>query len=321
VTIGPDQGWIQAYFTDPGAPEAETLRAGPDQNLVEAIESTSYSVDLAVFRLDLWSVRDALIQAHRRGVRVRVVTESDNFGEQEIRDLNNAGVEVRQDEMGALMHHKFAVLDDIEVWTGSMNLTVNGAYRHNNNLVRIRSEQLAASFKREFEEMYVEGRYGALSRADTPYRVIEIEASRMEAWFSPDDGVAARLVELVRGAEDRIDIMAFNFTLDALGEILGEKSLQGVTVRGVFEADQADNPGSEMEFLREMGVELRLDANPNSMHHKVMILDDRIVVTGSYNFSRSAEEANDENVVIIHDPGLAAEYVAEFERLFSEASR
>lgn len=320
ATIGPGRGWMQAYFTAPDAPEAETLRGGPDQELAQAVDSALYTVDMAVFRLDLWSVRDALIRAHERGLRVRVVTDSDNLVEEEIQDLIEAGIDVREDGLPSLMHHKFVILDGAEVWTGSMNLTVNGAYRHNNNLVRIRSEQVAASYEREFEEMFEEGRYGPLSQADTPYQVIMIEGSQVEVWFSPDDGVGARLVELVRAAEGRIDIMAFNLTLDAMGDVLGERFAEGVFVRGVIEADQSTNPGSELEFLRKMGMDLRLDGNPNSMHHKVMILDERVVVTGSYNFSRSAEAVNDENVMIIHDPGLAAEFLAEFERLFAQAS-
>jgi phosphatidylserine/phosphatidylglycerophosphate/cardiolipin synthase-like enzyme len=53
------------------------------------------------------------------------------------------------------------------------------------------------------------------------------------------------------------------------------------------------------------------------MHHKVMVIDGRIVICGSYNFSRSAEEINDENLLIIVDPGLAEEFGREFERLYS----
>ena len=57
--------------------------------------------------------------------------------------------------------------------------------------------------------------------------------------------------------------------------------------------------------LREAGLDVRLDGNPANMHHKVFIIDGHIVITGSYNFSRSAEERNDENTLIIHDPAIA----------------
>jgi phosphatidylserine/phosphatidylglycerophosphate/cardiolipin synthase-like enzyme len=320
-TPEPESGCIQAYFTDPGAGSAKSYRGGPDEDLARAIDQARYSVDVAVLRLDLWSVRDALIRAHRRGATVRVVTDSDNLAEDEIGDLMAEGIEVEADGRDSLMHHKFVVIDGVEVWTGSMNLTVNGAYRNDNNLVRLRSPLIAEDYTREFEEMFLEHRYGPLSRADTPHRVVEIEGSPVEVWFSPDDGVAARLAEMLRGAHEDIEIMAFAFTLDALESVVAERSGEGVRVRGVIEADQAGDPGTELDFLRTMGVDQRLDGNPNSMHHKVIILDGAVVITGSYNFSYNAEEINDENVLIIHNAELAAQYEGEFERVFGLASR
>lgn len=321
ATPEPESGWIQVYFTAPGADRDVPFRGGPDENLARDIDEARYSVDVAVLRLDLWSVRDALIRAYRRGVTVRVVTESDYLDEDEIEDLMAEGIEVQTDGRDSLMHHKFVVIDGLDVWTGSMNLTVNGAYRNDNNLVRIRSPLIAEDYRREFEEMFLEHRYGSLSQADTPHRSVEVDGSQVEVWFAPDDGVAARLVELLRGAEERIEIMAFAFTLDALGSVVAERSAEGVWVRGVIEADQAGDPGTEFDFLRKMGVDLRVDGNPNSMHHKVIILDGRVVITGSYNFSHNAEQINDENLIIIHNAELAAQYETEFERVFGLAKR
>lgn len=321
LTSEPDPGSIHVYFTDPLEDGTGPFRGGPDEELTRSMDQAGYALDVAVFRLDLWSVRDALLRAYRRGVNVRVVAESDNLGEEEIQDLIEEGIEVRDDGQDSLMHHKFVIVDGIEVWTGSMNLTVNGAYRNDNNLVGVRSTMIAEDYEREFEEMFLEGRFGSLSRADTPHRLVVVDSSRVEVWFAPEDGVARRLAELLRGAEERIDFLAFAFTLDALESVLAERSRDGVRVRGVIETDQAGDPGTELDFLRRMGVDLRLDGNTNSMHHKVMILDGRTVVTGSYNFSHSAEAINDENVIIIHDPEFAAQYEAEFERVFGLASR
>jgi phosphatidylserine/phosphatidylglycerophosphate/cardiolipin synthase-like enzyme len=64
------------------------------------------------------------------------------------------------------------------------------------------------------------------------------------------------------------------------------------------------------------GVELRFDGNPDRMHHKVIVIDQQTVITGSYNFSRSAETRNDENLVVLHDAEVAASYLEEFERVF-----
>ncbi len=309
----------QVYFSAPWDPSSTSLRGGPDAQLASAIEAARYSVDMAIYKLDLWSLRDALLDAHRRGVVVRLVVESDYADEEEIQALATRDIPIREDQHDSLMHHKFTVIDGYEVWTGSMNYSVNGAYRHNNNLLRIRSYQLAANFTREFEEMFLEGRFGGLSRQDTPYPVIDYSDGRMEVYFSPDDGVEAHLVDVLNEAEARIDMLAFSITSDAIGEALLDAADRGVAVRLVVEQDQANNTGSEVERLQEAGIPVQLDRNPNSMHHKVILIDGEIVITGSYNFSWSAEAFNDENVIILYDPGLAADYLVEFNRIFDQS--
>jgi phosphatidylserine/phosphatidylglycerophosphate/cardiolipin synthase-like enzyme len=79
------------------------------------------------------------------------------------------------------------------------------------------------------------------------------------------------------------------------------------------------NQGTEYDPFRQAGLDVRLDGNPGLMHHKVIILDRSIVIAGSYNFSASAEERNDENVVIIYNPDVAAQYLAEFQRVYTQA--
>ncbi len=311
--------WYTLYFTDPSSPTASTLRGGPDAALAEAIDAAQYSVDVAVYRLDLWSVRDALIRAHRRGVSVRVVTESDNISEQEMEDLEKAGISVRGDGRTFLMHHKFVVIDLLEVWTGSMNFTMNGAYRNNNNLIQVRSSQIAQNYTREFDEMFVEDRFGALSKTDTPYPRVTVQGIPVEVLFSPDDGVAIHVVELLRGAEKSIDFMAYTFTSDLLAEVMLARARAGVEVRGVIEKSQASNPGGEYDRLRQADIDVRLDRNPDAMHHKVMVIDGVTVITGSYNFSSSAEEHNDENILILYDVVASTEYLLEFNQLFKAA--
>jgi phosphatidylserine/phosphatidylglycerophosphate/cardiolipin synthase-like enzyme len=313
--------WIEVFFTDPTAPEAGNYQGGPDEALAEAIGEARFSVDVAVLDLDLWSIRDALIAAHRRGVAVRVVVDSVNFELDEVQDLIDAGIQVVQDRRPSLMHHKFIIIDRAQVWTGSMNFTVNGAYRNDNNLVQIHSLYVARSYAREFEEMFLDDRFGALSLADTPYPVVQVDETTVEVWFSPDDGVIDRIVDLVAQAQDEIVIMAFALTSDPLTEALLERAEAGVRVVVVVESGQAGNAGSDVDRLWEAGVELYLDGNPANMHHKVMIIDGGVIITGSYNFSRNAEEFNDENVLIIYDHGLAARFLLEWERVLAQAVR
>lgn len=312
-------GWYVIYFTDPTGPNTSTLRGGPDAALAEAIDAAQYSVDVAIYRLDLWSIRDALTRAHKRGVEVRVITDSEHVDEAEILDLEAAGILVVDDQRDPLMHHKFAVIDGIDVWTGSMNFTVSGAYRNNNNLIRIRSSRVGQDYTQEFEEMFLEDRFGALSEADTPYPKLTIDGIQVEVYFSPDDGVEDRIDEILRQAEKSIVFMVYSFTSDVLSETMLARARAGVEVRGVIERDQASNPGSDYMRFRQAGLDVRLDNNPRNMHHKVIIIDDSIVITGSYNFSRSAEEHNDENVLILYDVKLSEKYLLEFKSIFENA--
>jgi len=189
--------WYQVYFTDPDAPYAGTLRGGPDEDLAEAINQARLSVDIAIDNLNLWSLQDALIAGHRRGLEVRVVAESENMDSEEIQELIEKGVPVMEDQGVGLMHNKFVIVDRMEVWTGSMNLTVNGAYRSDNNLICIRSFELAQDYLVEFEEMFLDHQFGSGSPANTPHPVLNVDGTKLEVFFSPDDGTINRLLELV----------------------------------------------------------------------------------------------------------------------------
>jgi phosphatidylserine/phosphatidylglycerophosphate/cardiolipin synthase-like enzyme len=318
----PVTDWGRVYFTDPNSPNAQSLRGGPDRELANAIRAARVSVDAAIYELDLWSIRDALLDAHRRGLNVRVVAETDYLENPEMQDLISAGIEVRDDRKDSLMHNKFIVIDRQEVWTGSMNYTVNDGYKNNNNLLCLRSSQLAADYTAEFEEMFIDNRFGAGSPANTAYPSITLDGTRSEVFFSPDDGVQARLVELLSAAQESIDFMAFSFTSDELANAILERAKAGVTVQGVMEARQYEtNVGTEYDNFISAGLDVRLDGNPYSMHHKVMIIDRQIVITGSYNFTFSAETRNDENLLVFYNLSMASLFMQEFQRVFADAAR
>mgnify|MGYP000297784901 CR=1 FL=1 len=314
--------WIEIYFTNPKSPTAASYRGGPDKTLAEAIDQARLSVDMAAYDLNLWSLRDALLRAAKRGVTVRMVTDSDNLDEPEIQDLIDANIPVLGDRREGLMHNKFVVIDRAEVWTGSMNFTTSEAYLNNNNLVRIRSTRLAENYTTEFNEMFEDDLFGPAVRCQTPHPQLEINGITLETYFSPDDGAARRLVALIQQAEQSLYFLAYSFTADDLADAMIERANAGVVVAGVMEETQVQsNVGSDYERLRQAGLDIRLDGNPRNMHHKVMIIDEAIVVTGSYNFSASAEKYNDENTLVIHDAAATAQFLAEFKEIYKDGHR
>ena len=194
-SLNPTGSWYAIYFTDR---TLERFSGGPDEPLVEAIEQAQLSVDFAAYDFSLWSVRDALLNAHERGLAVRVVIERDYADREEVQQLIGAGIPVMLDTRDdGWMHNKFVILDRQGVWTGSMNFTLNGAYRNDENLIWIGSLEVASAYLAEFEEMFEGGLFGA----DSPPgegKSFTVGNTPVEVWFSPDDGVSARIIELIQ---------------------------------------------------------------------------------------------------------------------------
>jgi phosphatidylserine/phosphatidylglycerophosphate/cardiolipin synthase-like enzyme len=201
-----------------------------------------------------------------------------------------------------------------------MNFTLNGAYRSDNNLIRIRSPELAENYLVEFEEMFADKQFGSGSPANTRLPILDVNGTQIEVYFSPEDGTIQRLIDLVLGAQKEISFMAYSFTDDDLAQAIIERAGEGVRIAGVLDKSQAKgNIGGEYTHFLENGVEVWLDGNPAGMHHKVIIIDERIVITGSYNFSNNAKTRNDENTLIIHNPEIAELFDDEFERVWGIA--
>jgi phosphatidylserine/phosphatidylglycerophosphate/cardiolipin synthase-like enzyme len=232
--------------------------------------------------------------------------------------LQQVGVTVSWQEDTGFLHSKFVIIDQRIVWSGSWNPTINDTYRNNNNLLRMTLPALVANYQAEFEQMAA-GVFGTRKIGVTPNSVVHTGSLRVENYFSPHEAVRPRLIDLIAQANKQIDLLAFSFTDDAIATALIERHALGVPVRIVFEQRNARGIGSEHALLHEHGLDVQIDGNCYTMHHKVIIIDQHTVITGSYNFTARAEEVNDENLLIIHDPTLAVAYSAEFLRIYQQA--
>jgi len=313
------EGSVQVMFTSPHERGEKQDAGGLDAALANAIDDAQERVDVVAYDFDLTVVAEAMIAAQQRGLAVHLVTDSYYLDEAGTVMVREAGIPVVDDIEDTLMHNKFVIIDGEEVWTGSWNLTENGTYRNNNNVLRIDSPALAQTYTDEFEEMFTHRVFSAGSPEDPPSLEVEIGGIWVESYFSPEDNIQQRLIELLEGAKQSIRFMAFTFTDTELAQALNRRHQAGVTVQGIVETRNRNDMGSDVEALQQAGVDVQLDGNPYNMHHKVLMIDDAIVVTGSYNFSRNAAEYNDENVLILHSPEIAAHYLDEFERLYAQA--
>jgi phosphatidylserine/phosphatidylglycerophosphate/cardiolipin synthase-like enzyme len=185
-------------------------------------------------------------------------------------------------------------------------------------MLRFASRQIAADYTNEFEQLF-SGRFGTGKTSGTPYPHVRVGQANVEVYFSPEDGVAKYVLQRLAAAKRSIHFMAFSYTSSAIADAMVAQAQAGMPVRGVFEAQNAGGTGSAFGRLRQGGVNVLQDGNCSILHHKVIIIDEWTVITGSYNFTNSAERDNDENLVIVDDPTLARAYLDEFARMYAQA--
>jgi phosphatidylserine/phosphatidylglycerophosphate/cardiolipin synthase-like enzyme len=328
---GSPPDWVKVFFTDPDSAgtAANDSQNGIDQRVVQAIDLANQKVDVASFDFNLPSVTQALVRAAQRGVLVRVVVDRQN-GNQELKaSLSPTGktyktlTELRKAKIkivdggrsNGLMHDKIVLIDDQLVFIGSWNLSYNDTFRNNNNLLEISDPQIVQNYQAKFDEMFVARRFGAQAEVGAVHPSMDPGGTRVENYFSPPDGVMEKLVNLVQNAQSSVRFMAYTYTHPDLAQAMIDRAKAGVQVEGVFEARGATQ--GAMPSLFCAGLPVRLDGNPYTMHHKVIIIDEELVISGSFNFTKSADTANDDHVIVILDRPLAAQYLEEFDRIYS----
>ncbi len=320
--------WWQVYFTapltinDPNNPASSI-----EEKLIQFINSAQVSIHIASFEFNLPRVADALIAAKARGVDIRWVTDDEyglkadtQPGRGQFAQLMAAGIEVKDDNgRSALMHNKFWIFDKQITWTGSTNITVNGIYKQNNNAIVIHSPEISFIYEREWEELW-SGQFGPRAPSTINNQWAILDGTAIQVLFSSEDHALSNLVALVNDAKFNIRFLAFSFTDDNLAQAMVSRAKAGVDVQGVYEKLASQTIYSDLRTFWCAGVPVRQDGNSSLMHDKVIIIDNSIVVTGSLNFTAGADESNEENVIIIDNPEIAALYLQEYQRVWGIAN-
>jgi len=287
---------------------------------VDFIAAATRTLDVCVYELNLIQVIDALLEAHTRGVHVRVAVSpaampgkhdeemTDKFSQMSSRKM----LRYTRNKSG-LMHNKFMVADGRAVWTGSYNLTKNDTEMNDNNVVTFSNTLLAENYTSEFEEIW-DGQHGKKNSTPTPHPVFKIGGVTVQNYFSPEDDVEGAIVQEISKATNSVYIMAFALTDKAIHTALTNQIARGIKVYVLLDLTLARQGTSLNKPLREAGATVRVSSNNGNMHHKVVVIDENVVITGSANFSASALKVNDENIVIFACPPLARAFMKEFTR-------
>ena len=142
-------------------------------------------------------------------------------------------------------------------------------------------------------------------------------ARYVSTYFSPDRGAAAVIIGFIDRCTDAIDAAVYSLTHDGIADALIRAKARGVAVRFLIDKTQAGSRYADDEKLEAGGIEVRRDSQSGSMHNKFLVGDGKAVKTGSFNWSKNADERNAENFVIIRLSYVVAAYQEEFDRLWA----
>lgn len=346
-TASPSQstGMINAYFNKSVRTSIAWFQnANGNENLVARVvtrmNNARRSIDAALYSLSGFpgdQIAQVLVNARNRGVKVRVICEYDNASSNAYTFLVNNGIPLITDRfdpinLGAGLHHnKFFVFDarggapeSVWVWTGSWNPTDPGTNSDYQNSIEIQDAALANAYTLEFNEMWGSAtdvpnaqmsRFGVRKMDNTPHRFI-IGGRPVECYFSPSDRATSKILTAFAAADHSIAFNIYTFTRADLATTIIARKNAGKKVRGVM--DNNTDTGSQYGYLVANNVDVRLKTGSGLLHHKVGLVDaeypywNSLTITGSHNWSNSAENSNNENTLFVYDGNITNQYLQEF---------
>ena len=357
VTPSNTPGDINVYFSQDIEPSVAVLDTALgniplEDIIVSRIDAAQFDVSVAIYTYNLPDITTALINAWNRGVKVRLILDT-NVSQTQANVLRNAGVPVITHTFGgshpSIHHNKFFVFDardttsqtDDWIWTGSFNMTTTSVTQSNNG-VEIQDSGIAQAFLIEFNEMWgsdtdtpiaANSRFSTSKLDNTPHSFV-VNGIPIELYFSPSDGTEQKIVDEVNDSQTSAYFMTLVFTSNPISNALEFKhnTVPGFQVRGVFDTGNSNQTGSEYPNMIGGGsnpwsppADVHLDGDPYTLHDKVGIFDsddwnsNPTVVTGSHNWSNAANTTNDENAIIIHDANITNQYLQSFTRRYHVA--
>ncbi len=309
---------------------------GIDDTIINYINRAKSTIDIAMYNWNNSGVSDitaAVNDAYTRGVKIRLVYDGGNANIG-LGSLNPAIGKIAspQSSLYSIMHNKFVIIDansananDPFVFSGSTNWTSGQLNADANNQVIIQDQSLARAYTLEFEEMFGStglapnsgnARFGQFKTNNTPHQFV-IGGKQVEQYFSPSDNVTQQIITAIKSANTDLFFQILTFTRRDVAQAIAARASVGVFAAGMID-DTASGSAGFNDMKAVMGANLIKYQGAGILHHKVVVVDannyysDPQVVTGSHNWSTSADTKNDENTLVIHDADIANQYFQEF---------
>ncbi|MDW3192348.1 MAG: phospholipase D-like domain-containing protein [Cytophagales bacterium] len=139
-----------------------------------------------------------------------------------------------------------------------------------------------------------------------------------EVYFSPGKACRATILNQIGLATQSLDICVFTISDDFIADALIQAQKRKLKIRLITDNDKTKDKGSDIDRIHQEGLAVKIDDTRHHMHHKFMVADEKIALTGSYNWTRSAAKFNHENLLLTRDPSVVRAFLKEFEDLWKE---
>lgn len=299
---------IEVYFSENRYP----YENGIDKKIIDSINNAQSSIYLAIYELTNRKISKALLNAYKRGIEILIVTDDQTYlHSDELKKLEAQGVEVYTDTIkSSLMHNKFLIIDNKRVWTGSGNYTYYAFYRNYENFLKIEDKKLAKAYYDEFLELINNEK---IPKCTSNFKIT--------VCFSPEDKIESRIVNLINEANSSINLAMFSFTSKAISKALIDAKKRKINVKVILDKSWSEQNSrySQYSNLKNNHIDVKLDGSSFKLHNKFLVIDSKIVATGSFNYTKKANTSNRENELFIYRRDISSKYNQEFYKIWSES--
>lgn len=345
---------IQIFYVDPLVYKKPNNNCSNDacKSLLNIINNSKKSINFAIYGIgDEDKIYKALVKARKRGVKIQGITDMNINNKNPyfdtwrlINDLefvktdyltdiklleeqkiqNKYSLKIKDYAKikdgnkikvpGAIMHNKFFIVDNEYVWTGSTNVSSSCMSYNANNVILIKSKEVANIYQKEFDEMYNNNNFHKYKNKTSEGNTIKIDdGTSLRIFFSPSNPPNDFAIKpTIDNAKEYIYVPMFFLTNKELINSLILANKRNVDVKIIVDsAANIVNP-QYVNILRENNVPVKVENWGGKMHMKSAVIDDKTIIIGSMNWTGVAQTSNDENTIVLENTKLAKEFKQKF---------
>ncbi|MEA3306766.1 MAG: phospholipase D-like domain-containing protein [Elusimicrobiota bacterium] len=304
------------------------------------IDDASETVEVALYGMTLTNVAQALVRAKNRGVNVRIMMNQKHAfvrRSEEIQYMIDNGINIRTIRgLGSygIMHNKIGIVDNRILSAGSFNWVVSANRANTENMIFTADSKTIRGYSRTFEWMWTNSRsleegqdYGSYpsdhfgsAPADTRPSLEFNGVSFPSYSFSPRGSTEKHIINAINASKKHITAAIFSFYSYPIAQALADAAKRGVDVKMIIDRVQGSQ-STVVKYVMDNGVKLRWTRGHNKgvMHHKFSIMDEKILMTGSFNWSNNAQKNNFENMFYTTSGHYIKGFTQEFNEVYETA--